>query len=115
MINKRIKRVNSLLKEVISEVIRKDVDNPNVAAFTTVTKVQATNDLRNAKVFVSIIGTEDDKKKTMGALKKSASFIAITSSRKIVLKFFPELIFKLDDTAQAQQRIEDVLNSLKDN
>lgn len=55
---KRTDRLNSLLKEVISEVIRKDVRNPHVNELVTVTRVNISRDLRHAKVFISVIGTE---------------------------------------------------------
>ena len=58
----RVDRLNSLLKEVISEVIRKEVQHPDINEFITVTRVDITKDLRHAKVYISIIGTDDKKK-----------------------------------------------------
>ncbi|MCE2982787.1 MAG: ribosome-binding factor A, partial [Parachlamydia sp.] len=54
----RTDRLNSLLKEVISEVIKREVRNPHVTDLVTVTRVQITKDLRHAKVFISVIGSE---------------------------------------------------------
>src|SRR5665647_1450226 len=94
----RTDRLNSLLKEVISEVIRKDVRNPHVNELVTVTRVDITKDLHYAKVFVSIIGEPAVKAETIAALQSAAGFIAVTASRKVVLRYFPELTFKLDDS-----------------
>ncbi len=64
---KRTDRLNSLLKEVISEVIKRDVRNPHVAELVTVTRVQISKDLHHAKVFISVIGTDQQKAETMEA------------------------------------------------
>ena len=89
---KRTTRLNSLLKEVISEVIKKDVGNPNISKLTTITKVEITKDLHQAKVFISIIGTPEEKTKTLKALESASSFISIKASKKVVMKYFPSLI-----------------------
>ena len=110
---KRTTRLNSLLKEVISEVIKKDVGNPNISKLTTITKVEITKDLHQAKVFISIIGTPEEKTKTLKALESASSFISIKASKKVVMKYFPSLIFKLDTSLEKQFRIEKILQELK--
>jgi len=60
MAKERVDRLNSLLKEVLSEVIRRDVQNRNIPDLVTVTRVDITKDLRHAKVYISMIGTEDN-------------------------------------------------------
>lgn len=109
---KRTDRLNSLLKEVISEVIRKEVRNPHVNELMTVTRVQISKDLRHAKVFVSVIGSEQDKFETIEALNSAAGFIAVQSSQKVVMRYFPELVFKLDDSVDKHMRIEELLNQI---
>lgn len=109
---KRTDRLNSLLKEVISEVIRRDVRNPHVTELVTVTRVQITKDLRHAKVYISVIGSEQDKFETIKALNSAAGFIAVNSSHKVVMRFFPDLVFKLDDSVDKHMRIEELLNEI---
>lgn len=109
---KRTDRLNSLLKEVISEVIRKDVRNPHVNELVTVTRVQISKDLRHAKVFISVIGSEQDKIETIEALISAAGFIAVNASKKVVMRYFPELTFKLDDSVEKHMRIEELLNKI---
>ena len=108
----RTDRLNSLLKEVISEVIRRDVRNPHVTELITVTRVQISKDLRHAKVFISVIGSEQDKIQTIEALNSAAGFIAVQSSHKVVMRYFPELVFKLDDSVEKHMRIEEILNKI---
>ena len=110
----RTDRLNSLLREVITEVIKKDVRNPYVSEMTTVTRVDITKDLRHAKVYVSIMGTGAEKEDTLQALRSAAGFIAVNSSQKVVMRFFPELTFVLDDSVDRQMRIESLLREIED-
>jgi ribosome-binding factor A len=110
---KRTDKLNSLLQQVISEVIRNDVKNPHVNEFVSVTKVEITKDLRHAKVFVSVIGDKFTKETTVIALQSAAGFIAVHASKKMVIRHFPELHFKLDDTVEKQMRIDSILENLK--
>lgn len=109
----RTQRLNSLLQEVIMEVIRKEVRNPHINEFVSVTHVEITKDLRHAKVFISVIGTELQKKETLEALQSAASFIAISASKKMVIRYFPALAFKLDDSVEQQLRIHEVIGKLQ--
>lgn len=112
MEKKRTDRLNSLLKEVISEVIMRDVRDPRVAKFVTVTGVDITKDLHHAKVLISVIGNEAEKEQTIIALQAAASFIAITASKKVVMRYFPALTFKLDDSVEKLQRIDTLLEKI---
>lgn len=109
---KRTDRLNSLLKEVISEVIKREVRNPHIAELLTVTRVQISKDLRHAKVYVSIIGSEQQKSETLAALSSAAGFIAVQASQKVVMRYFPELLFKLDDSVDKHMRIEELLSKI---
>ena len=112
MAHKRIERLNSLLKEVISEVIHSKVRNPDINKFLTITQVETTKDIKNAKVFVSIIGDEDEKNKTLNALKSAAGYIGIQAAQKVVLRCFPSLSFYIDDTVSKQMRIISILEKI---
>jgi ribosome-binding factor A len=112
MTKQRIDRLNSLLKEVIAEVIRRDVHNPLVNEFVTVSRVDISKDLRHAKVYISMIGTDADKLNTIEALQSAAGFIGITASKKVVMRFFPALKFKIDDSVDKHMRIEELLKKI---
>ena len=108
----RVDRLNSLLKEVISEVVTKEVRNPKVSPLVTVTRVEVSPDLQHAKVYISVIGTEEQKNDTIEALQTAAGFIAIHASKKVVLRYFPALNFKLDTTVDKHLRIDAILNQI---
>ncbi len=109
---KRSVRLNSLLKEVISEVVRNDVRDPRLGSLVTVTSVDITNDLQFAKVYISVIGSPEEKKETIEALQSAAGFVAILSSRKVVMRFFPALTFKLDESVDKYMAIDNLLGRL---
>lgn len=111
---KRTDRLNSLLKEVISDTIRTSVKNPHVNELLTVTHVDVAKDLRHAKVYISVIGTPSQKQQTMDALQSAAGFIAVQASKQVVLRYFPALTFKLDDSVDKQMRIEELLGKIAD-
>lgn len=114
MVKNRVARLNSLLKEVISEVIHRDVRNPHVNQFVSVTDVDITSDLQHAKVYISIIGTPKEKEETILALQSAAGFIAIQSSKKVTMRYFPALTFKLDNSVEKQMRIDSLLGQIKE-
>ncbi len=110
----RTDRLNSLLKEVISEVIRRDVRNPHVNELVTVTRVEITKDLHYAKVYISVIAEPQIKAETIAALQSAAGFIAVNSSKKVTMRYFPELTFKLDDSVDKHMRIAELLSEISE-
>lgn len=113
MKHQRLERLGSLMTEVISEVISQEVRNPNVAHFVSVTRVEVTADLHYAKVYISVIGTDEEKKKTIEALQQAAGFIAISASKKMVIRYFPALTFKLDTSVDEHLKIEKILEEIE--
>ena len=114
MQHKRIKRLNSLLKEVISDVINQEVKDPRLAQFVSVTDVDITNDLHYAKVYISVLGSEKERRDTLEALDSAKGFIAISSSKKMVIRYFPALTFKLDISVDTQIRIDTLLEEINE-
>lgn len=114
MKKQRIERINSLLKEVLFEVIQKEVRNPAITTFVTVTRVVTTSDLHHATVFVSLITTPAEKEKIVEALQSAAGFIAIHASKKVKLRYFPQLVFKIDTGVDEHMRIEELLHKIEE-
>ncbi len=109
----RLARVNSLLKEVIFEVIQKEVKNPHVNTFVSVTDVDTSADLHHAKVYVSMIGSEKEKANVIAALQTAAGFIAVHAAEKVRLRYFPNLSFKLDTSLDEHLRIQKILGDIE--
>jgi ribosome-binding factor A len=101
-------RVQDLLREEISSIIQRDVKDPGFG-FVTILEVKMTEDLKTAKVFFSIYGTEEEKKKTTEALNRSKGYIKFLLGKRIKLRYTPDLYFTLDDTYEKISKIEEIL------
>lgn len=115
MKSRRIHRLNSLLKEVVSEVILRDLNNPNLVSLISVTQVDISPDLHNAKVYISMLGNDQEKNKTLKALNDSAPYIAVCASKKITIRYFPRLEFFIDNSLDQQMKIDALLQKIKKN
>src|SRR5688500_17899678 len=106
---RRTDRVEELLKEEIARVVRLEVKDPRVG-FITIMHVDVSPDLRHAKVFVSVMGVEEEKQATVEALQRASGFIRGRMGREITLKRLPELHFEVDRTLERAARIEELLD-----
>jgi ribosome-binding factor A len=111
--HRRLDRLNSLLKEVISDVIRTEVKNPHLSPLFTVTEVDITKDLQHAKVYISVIGSKQEKTKTLAILQSAAGFIRSIATKQIVIRYFPELTFLLDESLEKQIHMEELLYKIR--
>jgi ribosome-binding factor A len=107
----RTKRLDELLREEISEIIRREVDDPRVG-FLTITDVEVAPDLRHANVWVSVIGTPDERKQTLRALARAMPFVRNRLGR-LRIKRIPELHVKEDETAARGTRVMKILDELE--
>jgi ribosome-binding factor A len=103
----RMRRVNEAIREVLSDAI-KLLKDPRVG-FVTVTDVRTSPDLRSAKVFVSVLGTEDERMETMAGLDSGTGVLQAVVNRELRLKRTPTLGFVYDDTAERAARLERIL------
>lgn len=109
----RYEKVAVALKKEISNIIHDEIKDPRMG-FVTVTNVELTPDLRYAKVFFSVLGKSDDYKKTKEALDSSVGFIRRLISRRIRLRFTPEILFREDHSSEYSVAIEKILNEIKE-
>lgn len=114
MKSRRIERLNSLFKEVISDMIRKHVKNPYLPELLTITSVDVTNDLRYAKVYISVIGSDEEKKRALEILQSTARMIAHHSNKEVTVRYFPELTYLLDTELEKQYRIQSLLYNIEE-
>lgn len=111
MASNRIVRINEEVKRELSGVIR-ELKDPRIPLMTSIVSVNVTNDLRYAKVYVSVMGDENTKKQALEGLKKAAGFARREISRKIDLRYTPELIFELDDSIEHGAHINELIQNL---
>ena len=96
----RIQRLNNLLRHEISELLQRQVKDPRLGSFVTVTEVSISLDLRHAKIFVSHIGSEEEKQETLSALASASSFFRRELTKRLRLRRIPELSFQWDDSIE---------------
>ena len=111
---RRKDRLNSLLREVISDVIRREVKNPKLPEFITVTRVEITKDFRHAKVYISVIGDEKVKAEATVVLQSAAGYIGTCSAQQVTIRYFPKLTFLMDDSLETQMQIEGLISEIQD-
>jgi ribosome-binding factor A len=104
---RRTIRVDELLKQELAGLIR-DMKDPRVG-FTTVMDVRTSPDLRHARVYVSVLGAEEDKQATLSALQGARGYLRGRLGRDVTLKYLPELHFELDRTLEQAARIDALL------
>ncbi|MPZ75037.1 MAG: 30S ribosome-binding factor RbfA [Deltaproteobacteria bacterium] len=109
----RSERVGDLLIEVIAEVLREEIRDPRVAA-VTITASKVSKDLRQARVYFTILGgSADDKDAVLAGLKSATGFIRSRAGKQLKLRYVPTLEFFYDQSADEAQRIDDLLKRVK--
>lgn len=96
------------MREEISLIIQREIRDPGIG-FITILDVKMSEDLKMAKVMLSVYGDEEEKKKTLEALKRSKGYIKHLLGQRIKLRLMPELNFVFDDTFEKAARIEEIL------
>lgn len=107
----RAQRVAEQMRKEIADVLRTEVKDPRIG-FATVTRVEVAGDLQYAKVFVSVMGSTDERRETMDAITKALGFIRGEVSRRLRLRVAPELSLRLDESGEYSAHIESVLRDL---
>lgn len=102
---RRTERINDLLREEISDLLRRGVKDPRISGLVTITEVDISPDLRRAKVFVSVMGTDEEKASTFRALEAAAHFVQRELRKRLTIRRTPELAFFPDDSLERGARI----------
>lgn len=109
----RTDRIDQILRQEIGQALEREVSDPRIG-FVTVTDVETAADLSRAKVWVSIIGSAEECKETLSALRKAMPFIRHGLNSKIRLRRIPELDVRLDDSMERGTRVLQILSELED-
>ena len=107
--SKRLTRINDEIMRAAAEIIRSELKDPRINTITSVTKVETTNDLKQCKLFISIMGDEKQKKEVWEGLSSSVGFIRKQLASRINLRNTPELILHIDDTLDYSYKIDALL------
>lgn len=108
MASGRMRRVNEVMREVISGAIATDLQDPRIG-FVTVTAVDTSPDLRSARVFVSVLGDDDEREATLAGLRSSHGPLQAAIAAEVRMKRTPTLTFHYDDSVERGARITSLL------
>ena len=109
---RRTLQVGELLREELTDIIRREVKDPRVG-FMSITNVDVTPDLRSARVFVSVLGTGEEREKTLDALRSAAKFIRFHLKPRLRMRQIPDLEFRDDRSMEYAEQISATLREIK--
>jgi ribosome-binding factor A len=109
MAGQRMRRVDEAVREVLSEALgHQDLKDPRIG-FVTVTEVKTSADLRHARVYVSVLGSEEERQATLDGLRSAHGVLQRRVARELRLKRTPTLEFLYDDTLDRAMRVQRIL------
>jgi ribosome-binding factor A len=109
--NQRIDRVNEEVKRHVDAILREELHDPRVKGTFSVTRAEVTRDLRYAKIYISVL-SDEDRDGMMDALKKAAGFVRKSLSKRIIIRYAPEILFEADKNIAYGIHIADVLRKV---
>jgi ribosome-binding factor A len=105
----RMRRVNEAIREVVSIRIAEGLRDPRIG-FVTVTSVDTSPDLRQARVYVSVLGNPEEREATMAGLESAHGVLQLSVARELRLKHTPTLQFVFDESIERGMRISELLD-----
>jgi len=111
-VSTRQNRVSDLIRGEVSRLILRELRDPRIG-FVTVTGATISPDLRNARVYISVLGGDKEQQATLEALKRASGFIRKEVFRNLRLRFSPTIEFQIDESLERGARIEEALRSIE--
>lgn len=107
---RRADRVADLVRAAVAELILRELKDPRIG-MVTLTQVEMTDDLRHARIFFSVVGTDEVRNRSLAGLQSAAGFIRREVGRRLELRYAPEITFRLDPVPERAQRVAELLHS----
>ena len=108
----RIERVSSLMRHEISGLLQREVKDPRINRFVAVTDVSISADLKYAKVFVSCMGSEEEKKTMLRGLGAASNFLRNQLAKRLRMRYIPELSFEWDDSIERGDHLLQLIDKI---
>jgi ribosome-binding factor A len=108
----RVEKVQEFIKQEISKIILTELKDPRVG-FATITQVEATGDLRSAKIYVSLMGSDEQKSDTWKGLQSSLGYMRSEIGKRIRMRITPELSLHIDESLDYSAHIQELLIKIK--
>ncbi|MBS5582883.1 MAG: 30S ribosome-binding factor RbfA [Megasphaera sp.] len=108
----RVRKIQEFIKQEVSNIILRELKDPRMG-FVTVTDAHITGDLREATVYISLFGSDEDKKNTLVALKSANGFIRTEVGRRLGIRYSPTIEFKEDTSLDYGMKIDKILRDIE--
>lgn len=109
--NWRQDQLGEVIAHELSDLIRTRMKDPRVG-FASITQVEVSNDLRHAKVFVSVMGSDEEKRATMASLAHASGFLRHELAQRLTVRHTPDIIFRLDESIAHGAHLLDLINQV---
>ncbi len=103
--------MGDLIKREIAHIIQHELKDPGIG-FVTITDVKMSGDLKQARVFYTVLGNQDCKEKSAAALRRACGFIQREIGRKLRLRYTPEISFRFDASVERGAHIEELIQKI---
>lgn len=112
MSTRRIARVNDLIRKEISELLMREIRDPRLGGLLSVTEVDTSPDLRHAKVFVSVMGSEEEKRRVEEGLAAASGFLRRSLGERLSLRHIPQLDFQRDESIERGTHLLELIKEM---
>ena len=110
--SRRLQRLSGLFQEELSDLLLRQVKDPRLAQFVSITRVDITPDLSHARVYVSVMGSQEEKTSTMEGLTSAAHYLRRELNNRLTLRRIPALSFHRDDSLEQGARVLDLIRQI---
>ena len=111
--SRRTLRVSELLREELSALLQRNVRDPRLNRMLSITSVSVSSDLKQATVFVSAMGTQEEKSEVEKGLEAAGSYLRRSLGERLSLRYIPRLAFQLDDSIERGARLNSIINNFE--
>lgn len=111
--SQRTDRLDSQIRQELMELLQREMKDPRLG-FATITRVETARDLGHARVWVSVLGSEDERSRTLQALRDAAPWLRRRLGERLHVRQVPELSVRADDSIESGDRVLRLLNQLEE-
>jgi ribosome-binding factor A len=109
---RRMARVNDLIRREISDLLLREARDPRLSGLLSVTEVVTSPDLRHAKIYVSVMGSDDEKRQAEEGLAAACGFLRRSLGARLTLRYVPELTFERDESIERGSRLLELMKQV---
>ena len=111
--SRRTDRIDALLRQEISQLLSRQVKDPRLAGVISITRVETSTDLRNARVFLSVLGDQAAKQAALAGIQSASAFLRHELRDRLTMRYVPFLEFVLDESIEKSDRLLQMMDRLK--